>query len=63
MTPSDRRTNREIVCITPASVVGTGSAPIRLMIDRAEVTSSEVKYTYTEDPTITSVEPNWTILK
>uniref|UniRef100_A0A3B5AQ86 Plexin A3 n=1 Tax=Stegastes partitus TaxID=144197 RepID=A0A3B5AQ86_9TELE len=57
-----KRTNREIVCITPASLTGSGPAPIRLMIDRAEVTSSETKYIYTEDPTITSIEPNWTIL-
>lgn len=60
---SSRRTNREIICITPASVSGSGPASIRLMIDKAEVTSSETKYVYTEDPTITSIEPNWTILK
>ena len=60
---SPRRTNREIICITPASLSGSGPAPIRLMIDRAEVTSSETKYVYTEDPTISSIEPNWTILK
>lgn len=58
-----RRTNREIICITPASPSGSGPAAIRLMIDKAEVTSSETKYVYTEDPTIAGVEPNWTILK
>lgn len=58
-----RRTNREIICITPASSSGSGPASIRLMIDKAEVTSSETKYVYTEDPTISSIEPNWTILK
>lgn len=58
-----RRTNREIICITPASSSGSGPASIRLMIDKAEVTSSETKYVYTEDPTIISIEPNWTILK
>lgn len=42
---------------------GSGPAPVRLMIDKAEVTSSETKYVYSEDPTITSIEPNWTILK
>ncbi|TMS16024.1 hypothetical protein E3U43_013317 [Larimichthys crocea] len=57
-----KRTNREIICITPASLSGSGPASIRLMIDRAEVTSSETKYVYTEDPTITNIEPNWTIL-
>ncbi|XP_015249442.1 PREDICTED: plexin A3-like [Cyprinodon variegatus] len=57
-----KRTNREIVCITPASLSGTGPAPVRLMIDRAEVTNSDVGYIYTDDPTISSIEPNWTIL-
>uniref|UniRef100_A0A3Q4GZY2 Plexin A3 n=1 Tax=Neolamprologus brichardi TaxID=32507 RepID=A0A3Q4GZY2_NEOBR len=57
-----KRTDREIVCITPSSTSGTGEAPIRLKIDRAEVTSTDTKYTYTDDPTITSIEPNWTIL-
>ncbi|XP_010786171.1 plexin A3-like, partial [Notothenia coriiceps] len=56
------RTNREIICITPASLLGSGPAPIRLMIDRAEVTSSEIKYVYTEDPTVSGIEPNWSIL-
>uniref|UniRef100_A0A8C6PYI3 Plexin A3 n=1 Tax=Nothobranchius furzeri TaxID=105023 RepID=A0A8C6PYI3_NOTFU len=56
------RTNREIVCISPTSGTGTGPTPIRLMIDRAEVTNSDISYTYTEDPTISSIEPNWTIL-
>uniref|UniRef100_A0A8C6PW23 Plexin A3 n=1 Tax=Nothobranchius furzeri TaxID=105023 RepID=A0A8C6PW23_NOTFU len=57
-----KRTNREIVCISPTSGTGTGPTPIRLMIDRAEVTNSDISYTYTEDPTISSIEPNWTIL-
>ncbi|KAF3861043.1 hypothetical protein F7725_001298 [Dissostichus mawsoni] len=57
-----KRTNREIICITPASLLGSGPAPIRLMIDRAEVTSSEIKYVYTEDPTVSGIEPNWSIL-
>ena len=67
MTPplpfSCRRTNREIICITPASSSGSGSASIRLLIDKAEVTSPETRYVYTEDPTVVSIEPNWTILK
>lgn len=61
--PSSRRTNREIVCITPGSQSGPGPASIRLMIDRAEVTNPDAKYSYSEDPTISGVEPSWTILK
>lgn len=60
---SSRRTNREIVCITPGSQSGPGPASIRLMIDRAEVTNPDTKYSYSEDPTISGVEPSWTILK
>lgn len=44
-------------------MTGTGSAPVHLMIDRAEVTNSDISYTYTEDPTVTGIDPNWTILK
>ena len=58
-----RRTNREIVCVTPASQSGSGPASIRLLIDKAEVTSTEIRYIYTEDPTILSIEPNWSIVK
>lgn len=60
---SSRRANREIVCITPGSSSGPGPASIRLMIDRAEVLNPDTRYTYTEDPTVTAIEPNWTILK
>lgn len=60
---SCRRTYRDVVCITPASMQGTVSAPVHLMIDKAEVTNTEINYTYTEDPTITGIEPSWTILK
>ncbi|KAJ3583199.1 hypothetical protein NHX12_034201 [Muraenolepis orangiensis] len=56
-----RRTSNDIVCITPASQPGSGPAPIRLMIDRAEVTS-ETRFLYSDDPTINSIEPNWSIL-
>lgn len=51
------------MCITPGSLSGPGPASIRLMIDRAEVTNPDAKYSYSEDPTISGVEPSWTILK
>ncbi|KAG7280865.1 hypothetical protein CRUP_010847, partial [Coryphaenoides rupestris] len=50
-----RRTSRDIVCITPASQPGSGPAPIRLMIDRAEVTSllvlNTTPFTHYPNPT------------
>ncbi|KAG9332705.1 hypothetical protein JZ751_014804 [Albula glossodonta] len=57
-----RRNMREIVCVTPPSQSGSGPSPIKLFIDKAEVTSAETRYLYTEDPTITNVEPNWSIV-
>ncbi|XP_073675973.1 plexin A3 [Garra rufa] len=56
-----RRTVREIVCVTPPSASGSGASSLKLFIDKAEVTS-DTRYIYTEDPTISSVEPNWSII-
>lgn len=53
---------REIVCVTPPSASGSGTSSVKLFIDKAEVTSL-THYIYTEDPTISSVEPNWSIIK
>uniref|UniRef100_A0A8C1Z9T3 Plexin A3 n=1 Tax=Cyprinus carpio TaxID=7962 RepID=A0A8C1Z9T3_CYPCA len=55
------RTVREIVCVTPPSASGSGASSVKLFIDKAEVTS-DTRYIYTEDPTISSVEPNWSII-
>ncbi|XP_016127150.1 plexin A3 [Sinocyclocheilus grahami] len=56
-----RRTVREIVCMTPPSASGSGASSVKLFIDKAEVTS-DTRYIYTEDPTVSSVEPNWSII-
>ena len=53
---------REIVCVTPASMSDPGASSIKLFIDKAEI-NSDLRYVYTEDPTITSIEPNWSIIK
>uniref|UniRef100_A0A8C1WN24 Plexin A3 n=1 Tax=Cyprinus carpio TaxID=7962 RepID=A0A8C1WN24_CYPCA len=58
---SYRRTVREIVCVTPPSASGSGTSSVKLLIDKAEVTSA-THYIYSEDPTISSVEPNWSII-
>uniref|UniRef100_A0A674E9T3 Plexin A3 n=1 Tax=Salmo trutta TaxID=8032 RepID=A0A674E9T3_SALTR len=57
-----KRTKRDIVCVTPSSLSGSGPASIKLFIDKAEVTSSDTRYIYTEDPTISSIEPSWSIV-
>lgn len=55
-----RRNSREIRCLTPPGQ-NPGSAPIVININRAELTNPEVKYNYTEDPTILKIDPEWSI--
>lgn len=53
---------QEIVCVTPASASGPGASSIKLFIDKAEI-SSDLRYIYTDDPSVVSIEPNWSIIK
>ncbi|XP_067834818.1 plexin A3-like, partial [Heptranchias perlo] len=57
-----RRILREIVCITSASLSGPGTSFITVNIDRAEISNIAQSYVYVEDPTVTRVEPDWTIV-
>ncbi|XP_078393533.1 plexin-A1-like, partial [Cetorhinus maximus] len=57
----ERRTSGEIVCVTSASTKGIGPASIRVHINQARLLNPNVKYNYTEDPTISRIEPEWTI--
>ncbi|XP_063490611.1 plexin-A3 isoform X4 [Symphalangus syndactylus] len=57
-----RRDAKAIVCISPVSTLGPSQAPITLAIDRANISSSGVIYTYTQDPTVTRLEPTWSII-
>ncbi|XP_068104102.1 plexin-A3-like [Hyperolius riggenbachi] len=56
-----KRNWREIVCISPASSFGPSRATLNLRIDKASVWNPEVVYTYAEDPSISRVEPAWSI--
>ncbi|KFR11117.1 Plexin-A1, partial [Opisthocomus hoazin] len=38
-----------------------GGSPILININRAELSNPEVKYNYTEDPTIQKIDPEWSI--
>lgn len=58
-----RRDAETIVCISPVSTLGPSQAPITLAIDRANISSPGVLYTYTQDPTVTRLEPTWSIIK
>uniref|UniRef100_A0A669F3N2 Plexin-A1 n=1 Tax=Oreochromis niloticus TaxID=8128 RepID=A0A669F3N2_ORENI len=55
-----KRNAREIVCVTPAGLA-SGSAPVLVDIDDAELRNPEVKFNYTEDPTVLKIEPDWSI--
>lgn len=59
--PSRRNAN-EIVCITPAGSA-VSSALVTVDIDAAELQNAEVKFNYTEDPTVLRIEPDWSIAR
>ncbi|XP_067400396.1 plexin-A1 isoform X1 [Emydura macquarii macquarii] len=54
------RNAREIRCRTPPGQ-SPGGSPILININRAELSNPEVKYNYTEDPTIQKIDPEWSI--
>ncbi|TMS16150.1 Plexin-A1 [Larimichthys crocea] len=55
-----KRNAREIVCVTPAGIA-PGSASVFVDIDDAELRNPEVKFNYTDDPTVLRIEPDWSI--
>ncbi|KAM8933351.1 plexin-A3 [Pelodytes ibericus] len=56
-----RRNLQEMVCISPASARGPSAATFTVQIDEASVWNSNVTYLYTEDPSISRLEPTWSI--
>ncbi|KAL7986127.1 hypothetical protein Chor_011293 [Crotalus horridus] len=50
----------EIQCRTPSGQI-PGSSAILIHINRAVLSSSDVTYYYTEDPTIQKIDPEWSI--
>ncbi|XP_032376240.1 plexin-A1 isoform X2 [Etheostoma spectabile] len=55
-----KRNAHEIVCVTPAGLAA-GSTSVLVDIDDAELRNPEVKFNYTEDPTVLRIEPDWSI--
>uniref|UniRef100_A0A8C6EY76 Plexin A1 n=1 Tax=Marmota marmota marmota TaxID=9994 RepID=A0A8C6EY76_MARMA len=49
-----------IRCLTPPGQ-SPGSAPVVININRAQLANPDVKYNYTEDPTILKIDPAWSI--
>ncbi|KAM6980109.1 plexin-A1b [Aplochiton taeniatus] len=56
----ERRSAKEIVCVTPAGL-SPGHTPVMVDINAAELRNPEVKFNYTDDPTILKIEPDWSI--
>lgn len=48
--------------MTPAGV-NSGSTPVMVDIDSAELRNPEVKFNYTEDPTVLKIDPDWSIAR
>lgn len=59
---SSRRSSKEIVCVTPAGQI-PGTTPVMVDINSAELRNPEVKFNYTDDPTILKIEPDWSIAR
>lgn len=57
-----RRNAREIVCVTPAGIA-PGITSVLVDIDDAELRNPEVRFNYTEDPTVLKIEPDWSIAR
>ncbi|XP_078732617.1 plexin-A1 isoform X1 [Lampetra fluviatilis] len=55
-----RRSATELVCVSSGASSGLGRARVALHIDRASV-HSELAFEYRDDPTVTRVEPEWSI--
>ncbi|KAG7258308.1 hypothetical protein CRUP_030059 [Coryphaenoides rupestris] len=58
----ERRNREKIVCVTPAGLA-TGPTPVMVDINAAELRNPEVKFNYTDDPTILRIEPDWSIAR
>ncbi|CAL8402674.1 unnamed protein product, partial [Arctogadus glacialis] len=56
----ESRNEKEIVCVTPVGK-NLGPTPVMVDINAAELRNPEVKFNYTEDPTILRIEPDWSI--
>ncbi|XP_063806547.1 plexin-A3 [Pseudophryne corroboree] len=56
-----KRNVHEIICISPDSSQGPSSADITVRIDKASVRNPAVRYIYTEDPSVSRLEPAWSI--
>ncbi|XP_067110336.1 LOW QUALITY PROTEIN: plexin-A4, partial [Osmerus mordax] len=56
-----RRGGQWITCRSQASLHGYGEVPVSVSVDKAVLHARDLKFEYVEDPTITKLEPEWSI--
>ncbi|KAK6488134.1 plexin-A4 [Huso huso] len=56
-----RRAAKAIVCKSLASLHGYGNVTVSVRVDRARI-QKELQYEFVEDPTISKLEPEWSII-
>lgn len=57
-----RRGGQWLTCRTHASLHGYGNVSVSVSIDRAHL-QRDLRFEYVEDPTITKIEPEWSIYR
>lgn len=57
-----RRGGLWLTCRTHASLHGIGNVSVSVSIDRAHL-QKDLQFEYVEDPTITKIEPEWSIFR
>lgn len=57
-----RRGGQWLTCRTHASLHGYGNVSVSVSIDRAQL-QKDLQFEYVEDPTITRIEPEWSIYR
>lgn len=59
---SFRRGGQWLTCRTHASLNGYGNVSVSVNIDKAHL-QKDLRFEYVEDPTITKIEPEWSIYR
>lgn len=57
-----RRGGQWLTCRTHASLHGYGNVPVSVSIDKAHL-QKDLRFEYVEDPSITKIEPEWSIYR
>ncbi len=58
----NRRGGQWITCRSHASIQGYGNVSVSVFVDKAHI-HKDLKFEYVEDPTVTKLEPEWSIFR